>query len=247
MTLVVGIKCRDGVVIGADSITTFGSAIEQEVDDKVKIIEDDVLVASAGDVGLSQAAVGHLKTRWNDVRDCAELTSAREVISGLIWEGMRPALTRAAEASALLGENLANSLACNFMVACPCEDSHKLIVFDKSAQSLEVTLSSPFFSIGSGHFQADPFLAFLKRIFWSDSAPKTLTEGILCALWTLDHVSRVNAGLGVGGRPNVFTLSKVEGAWQAVRVDEDSLGEQLIGVQAAESALRNFRYGFSTD
>lgn len=247
MTLVVGIKCHEGIVIGADSITTFGSAIEQEVDDKIKIINNEVLVASAGDVGLAQAVVGKLQQNWKHVSACTELTDTRNEISSHIWGEIRTALERAAVAQSLFGQDLVDGLACNFMVAFPFEDAQKLIVFDKSAQSLEVTLSSPFFSIGSGHFQADPFLAFVKRIFWSNSAPKTLTDGIFCVLWTLDHVSRVNAGLGVGGDPNVFILSKVQDAWQAERVEEDFLGEQLIALQAAEDALRNFRYGFSPE
>ncbi|MCE2473819.1 MAG: hypothetical protein J4G18_18350 [Anaerolineae bacterium] len=39
MTLIVGVKCKEGIVVGADSITTFGSAIEQEVQNKIKLIE----------------------------------------------------------------------------------------------------------------------------------------------------------------------------------------------------------------
>lgn len=241
MTLIVGIKCQEGIVLGADSITTFGSAIEQEVDDKIQIIKKDVLTASAGVVGLSQLIAGKLCNQWETVTGSDGICNTRNRISELIWSEISPALQRAAEAERMLGDDLAESVACNFMIAFPMGDSHRLLVFDECAQSLEITFSSPFFTIGSGSFQADPFLAFVKRIFWSDSAPKTLAAGIFCVLWTLDHVSRVNAGLGVGGRPNVHVLKKTDSIWQALRISDYHLVEHQMAILEAEDMLRSFR------
>ena len=240
-----GIKCREGIVIGADSVTTFGSAIEQEVDDKIKTIDTDVLVASAGAVGLGQIVFGKLEMHWEEVRARKEVVSARNQISALMWDEIKPALQRAADAEALIGGRIVESLACSFMVAFPIKDSHILLVYDESSQSLEVTYSSPFFTIGSGSFQADPFLAFVKRIFWSDSVPKTLADGVFCVLWTLDHVSRVNAGLGVGGRPHVFVLRKDGSSWQAAKLSQDYIAEQLVSIESAEDSLRAFGSRFS--
>ena len=58
MTLLVGIHCTDGVVIAADSASTFGSApgvftITHPVR-KIQIIADDMIVAGTGEVGLGQ-------------------------------------------------------------------------------------------------------------------------------------------------------------------------------------------------
>lgn len=245
MTLIIGVKCQDALVIGADSVTTFGSAIEQEVDDKIKTIDGDVVVASAGAVGLGQLVFGELKMHWQRVRASNEIFSARNEISEIIWNEVMPAMQRAADAEALLGRKIVESLACNFMVAFPVNDTHTLLVYDESAQSLEVMHSSPFFTLGSGSIQADPFLAFVKRIFWSDSAPKTLGDGIFCVLWTLDHVSRVNAGLGVGGRPNVVVLQKRENEWRAEKLSDDTLDEQLMGIRLAEDYMGDFRHFFS--
>jgi len=241
MTLIIGVKCRDGIVIGADSVTTYGSAIEQEVDDKIKTINGEVLVASAGAVGLGQLVFGTLEKRWNELVAGKDKLSARNEISALVWNEMQPKLQRAADAETLYGRRIVESLACNFMVAFATNDTHVLLVFDDSAQSLEVTYSSPFFSIGSGDFQADPFLAFVKRILWKDGAPRTLADGIFCVLWTLDHVSRVNAGLGVGGRPNVIVLQNQDGRWRAEKLSDDKLGEQLMGIQIAEDYMGRFR------
>ena len=132
-------------MIGADSVTTYGSAIEQEVDDKIKTIDGEVLVASAGDVGLGQIVFGNLEQRWREVVAGKEIVSARKEISALLWDEIKPALQRAADAETLFGRRMVQSLACNFMLAFAINDCHSLLVFDESAQSLEVTFSSPCF------------------------------------------------------------------------------------------------------
>lgn len=57
MTAIVGILCKDGIVIGTDSSATFSasttSTIEQPVK-KISIIENRVIVAGSGQIGLDQ-------------------------------------------------------------------------------------------------------------------------------------------------------------------------------------------------
>jgi len=58
MTIIVGVKCVDGIVIGSDSIATSANgstAIMQiESNDKICIFEKSLIVASTGSVGLAQ-------------------------------------------------------------------------------------------------------------------------------------------------------------------------------------------------
>lgn len=54
MTLLIGILCADGVVIGSDSAATLGSGVLQTPVQKVHVVNDSVLVATAGNVGLGQ-------------------------------------------------------------------------------------------------------------------------------------------------------------------------------------------------
>jgi 20S proteasome alpha/beta subunit len=59
MTAIVGIRCKDGVVIGADSSATFTDGgqvrtIEQPTEKKIEIIGDKVIVAGTGSVGHGQ-------------------------------------------------------------------------------------------------------------------------------------------------------------------------------------------------
>lgn len=244
MTLIIGVKCQDGIVIGADSITTFGTDIEQEVSNKIEFVSGDSLIASAGAVGLSQLIKERLRESWDTVREQENIADARSEIQRVMWSQLRPALEHAADASEILGEELFSASLCSSLLAFPFRDEHVLLSYNQIAQSEEITSEAPFVSIGSGSIQADPFLAFLKRIFWNDSAPEKTSAGVLSILWTLDHVSRVNAGLGVGGRPNVFTLSKGQDSWLAERINEYYLREQLLALEAAEERLRSFRDSF---
>ncbi|MCY4539672.1 MAG: hypothetical protein OXE52_15765 [Chloroflexi bacterium] len=246
MTLIIGIKCSDGIVVGADSITTFGSQIEQEVDNKIQKLSNDAIIATAGAVGLGQLIKDELLRSWKSVIEHNDVGIARNVISNLMWSRIRPAMQRASEVQQIMeaDESIIADVLCNSLITFPIQDSASLLVFDECAQSIEVTFESPFFSIGSGSFQADPFLAFIKRIFWSDRAPEKTSDGVFCVLWALDHVSRVNAGLGVGGRPNVFELKKTNTVWKAERLSEHYLEEQLISIQAAEDKLRELRDRF---
>ena len=54
MTLLVGVLCTDGVVIGSDSAATLGSGVLQSPVKKVYVVNDSILVATAGSVGLGQ-------------------------------------------------------------------------------------------------------------------------------------------------------------------------------------------------
>lgn len=241
MTLIVGVKCKEGIVVGADSITTFGSAIEQEVQNKIKLIEPDGIFAGAGAVGLNQLIEQRISSNWTSLGDVENLADLRGLISELMWTEVGSALERVRDADGVFGTGLAEAIRCNLMIALPHRDTPTLLVYDEVANSIEVTFEAPFFSLGSGGFQADPFLAFVKRIFWDDAAPKTIAAGLFCVLWTLDHVSRVNAGLGVGGRPNVAVLRRNDSTWTAERLNDDYLFEQMQAIPVVEDRLRSFR------
>ncbi len=247
MTLIIGVKCQDGIVIGADSLTTYGSKIEQEVSDKIQFIAPDAVIANAGAVGLSQLINDELRKCWDNVRMKQDANNAKNEISRIMWSQISAAMERADEAHKRLGERVLDSVRCHSLVALPVDNSHLLLFYDESAQPTEITFESTFFSIGSGSLQADPFLAFIKRILWRNSAPNNMAEGIFSVLWTLEHVSRVNAGLGVGGRSNVFVLKTLDNVWTAEKLSKHDLDEQLIAIPVAENYMGEFRHYFSPD
>src|SRR5258705_10616512 len=70
-TAIVGIRCKDGVVIGADSSATFGDGggnrfIEQSTRRKIEIIGENVIVAGTGAVGHMQRFTAVTQKLWSD-------------------------------------------------------------------------------------------------------------------------------------------------------------------------------------
>ena len=238
MTLIIGVKCEDGIVIGADSIVTYGSAIEQEVSDKIDVQSSDVLVAIAGDVGLSQLIKDELQYSWDNIKKNRRKSRLMVAVSQAMLLQILPAMDRTKLAQQNFG-------GCDSMIALPFLNVPVLLTYSKFADPEEVTLETTFASIGSGAFQADPFLAFVKRTFWNDQAPRNTSEGIFGVLWTLDHVAKVNAGLGVGGRSRIAVLKKQGKYWKAVKLSDDHLAEHRLVIDDAEDILRKYRNRFN--
>ena len=71
MTAIVGIRCKDGVVVGSDSSATFGDGvgnrfIEQSTSKKIEIIGDTIIVAGTGAVGHMQRFSAIAQKCWGD-------------------------------------------------------------------------------------------------------------------------------------------------------------------------------------
>jgi hypothetical protein len=70
MTAIVGIYCRDGIVIGADSSASFAHTptfrtFEQRVR-KLEVIGGQIILASTGAIGLGQRFSNIVERYWND-------------------------------------------------------------------------------------------------------------------------------------------------------------------------------------
>ena len=239
MTLIIGAKCKDGIVIGGDTAMTY-SVIEQEVSSKISIEAGYVISASAGSVGMSQLLQARLQRLWTRVT-AWDASRARREISAEIWSEMQPPLERASVLSQIVGQRALDDIYCSLVIALPLRDQPSLLLYDVAAHSEEVEMDMPFVAIGSGQAMALPFLAFVKRVIWNDAAPNTIADGVFGVLWTLQHVIAVNSGLGVGGNPTVAVLEKAYGAWKAHRLDSETLNEHILSVRSAEAALRKNR------
>src|SRR5437867_6343588 len=85
MTLVVGIKCSDGVVVAADSAATMGDGFtrtigQQEVT-KVHQLGQGGIFAATGSIGIAQVLCDHLGT-WCD-QHLTKVPSAVEAMRGV--------------------------------------------------------------------------------------------------------------------------------------------------------------------
>lgn len=237
MTVLVGILCKDGVVLGSDSAATFGSngqpTIGQQSVQKVAVIEEKIVYASTGAVGIAQLIIDSIKTGWKE-RAFNGIKTPEQMMDALgkrIGSLVGPYLQTAQLQRHITGE--ANASLCKSLIAIPVNHIFCLFQFDCGGAPEMATAQLPFVALGSGQGIADPFLALLKRLLWPDCEP-TLAEGRLAAVWTIDHVRQTNAG-GVGGDIQLATLTNAN---QNVRlVEKAEIEEHLQAIGAAEQAL----------
>lgn len=239
MTLLVGILCSDGVVIASDSDATFGtgqaSTIGQMPVQKVYKLADTAIFAATGAVGISQIIADRLSQgmRGNEFRAAASPEQLMHLLGTQINKIVTPYLESGAHVQRIVGN--ANGSLCKSMIAIECKGIPCLFHFDFNGAPERATKDLPFVALGSGQQIADPFLAFLKRLIWSDVQPTT-AEGKLVGVWTTDHVCATNAG-GVGGAVQAMVLTK--GA-RIVELDETITQEHRQLIAGAERSIVAF-------
>jgi ATP-dependent protease HslVU (ClpYQ) peptidase subunit len=238
MTIIVGIKCKEGVVIGADSSATFGAGphlrtIEQLTDHKIQIIKDRVIVAGTGYVGHQQ--------RFSDVvekiyarNDTFGKRSTLDVARALAQDATKDW----AQTNAPRGQYAA-------LVAYEAsDDNFALCEYSVDAFQPEVKQATGlwFAAMGSGQPIVDPFLALLKKVFWS-SGPPGLRGGIFSAYWALQQACELNTG-GIQPPIHIAVLSRdpaQKGRIVASKLGDEQLAEHRDMVAAATAHVASFR------
>jgi hypothetical protein len=213
MTLIVGVKCSDGVVLGADSSATYATSgvqptIRQDTQTKLHVAQDKVIVAVSGPVGLLQSYSDEVdsylvskgnKAAWNKTQQ------AKTELSAMFLKHAKPAWEKAQMILPVAGQQAANVEAGHqTAVAFALEDGPHLLQFTQALNAEEATKDLPFFALGSGQASADVFLAFIRKIFWPDELP-SISAGELSVIWTLDENHQANTRLccrkGKGSHP----------------------------------------------
>lgn len=241
MTALVGIFCSDGVVIGADSAATSALSngmrtVEQPVM-KIDIIDGKIIIAGTGQVGMGQRFSALTHGLWAN----RKLMGKDEF--GFAKELARSAIADFAETNAKTGQYGA-------LVAFPCKsrspNGHHLVEFAVTDFQPEFKNSNLWYvSMGGGQMVVDPFLCFIRDIFWQ-SGPPTLQDGIFAATWLLDYAVAVNSG-GVNAPVRIAVLEKTAGDWRARLVSDEELLEHRDSQSAAKDALRNFKARIVTE
>ena len=230
MTILVGVLCKDGVVIGADSSATFATGnirtIEQPIQ-KIDIVAEQVIVAGTGQIGLGQRFVHQVSTAWT-----------KNEFKGEPIEACRTMCARGindfAETKAPMGQFGA-------LVAFPLKNKLNLCEFATTDFQPELKSERLWYvSMGSGQLIVDPFLGFMRKVFWTDGPP-THQDGIFAVTWALQHAIDLNPG-GVNGpiRVAVLTKDSKTNNHKARLLDEAEISEHLSNVEAAHLHLRGY-------
>lgn len=234
MTLIVGIKCSDGLVLAADGAATFGAmgqqTIRQSVKKKLEIVDNRAVVGVSGPVGLGQRFVGLIHDMWQAKAFSSQPLNkqhkplnkphlAMQAIREQLWRFIEFETKVATVAANATGPAALQQVLSSTMIAIQVGNQPCLFTFDAQASPEEATEDLPFVSIGSGQLIADPFLAFLRRLFWPDRLPD-IAEGKLAAVWTIRHAIQTSPG-GIGEPIQVVQVSLSGSQYMAKELADD--------------------------
>ncbi|MBI3169598.1 MAG: hypothetical protein HYZ22_14030 [Chloroflexi bacterium] len=229
MTSIVGIKCKDGIVIGADSSATFSingqfNIMEQPIE-KIEVIRNHVIVAGTGQIGLGQRFCAIVKKHWDDKQFKGDIETCKTL--------SRLAIDDFIYTQAKMGSYGA-------LVAFPAEKKPALCEFAVSDFQPEIKTEKIWYvSMGSGQPITDPFLAFIREIFWKDGLP-TVNQAIFAVTWILDHAIRINAG-GVNGPIRIAVLETKGEQLEARLLSDTDLDEAKQNVDDIKKYLGEYK------
>lgn len=223
-----GVYCTDGVVIGTDSAATFAAGqvrtIEQRIK-KIDIVSDRVIVAGTGEVGLGQRFHAIVEAGWK---------------SGLF---QRPPIEIGKLLSAEAIKDFGTTNAprdFGALVAFPCKKRPYLLEFSPHAFQPELKTDRLWYvSMGSGQAIGDPFLGFIREVFWHDGIP-SCREAVFAVTWTISQAIALNTG-GVGGPVQIATISHKGGELVAEELSLGQIAEHEDNVRGAIQHLRTYR------
>jgi hypothetical protein len=231
MTAIVGVLCRDGLVIGTDSSTTFGSGmgdktIEQQTE-KLKIYSEAVIVAGTGQVGLGQR-FGHIVEKAYSEKvflGTNHFTTVGTELCKRTIVDFGGTNVKIGQYGALVGFALAEKpYLCEFPVS--------------DFQPEFKTETMWYCSMGSGQPITDPFLALMREVFWNSGLP-SVQDATFAVTWTLDHAVKINPG-GINDPVRIAVLEKQAGKLRARLLDEADLEEHRQNIGQAKDRLRTF-------
>jgi len=230
MTVLVGVRCNDGVVVGADSAATFTMAaqlatIGQQPVKKLAIIEGKIIVAGTGEIGLGQRFCEIVRAGWSNKHFFQpKIEAVRRVTADAVKDfnstGAKPGSFGA-------------------LVAFPCGHHLELCEFAVSNFQPEMKTEDLWYvSMGSGQSIADPCLGFIRQTFWADGAP-SCEDGVFAVVWTLAQAIRLNPG-GICAPMQVAMLTH-EGKNAVARLlESDEIAEHAANVDGAIEHLRQY-------
>jgi hypothetical protein len=207
---------------------------------KLYVIGEDVVLGLSGPIGLGQRYSSELDAKIRNTGNRARwktAAQARKELTKAMWDHAGEVWKRASVVAQTVGAAAAHQEAAHdTLVALPVKDDPCLIGFSHQCESVEYDAHMPIVSIGSGQPVADPFLAFVRRVFWPNSLP-TLNDGVFAAVWALTHTIESLPG-GVGEPIQVVTLSKDSGQWRAQEVPSRDLDEHRLMIKDIQEEMR---------
>ena len=229
MTVLVGVLCSDGVVIGADSLATFGSLSNKTIEQptrKLSVIGGQIIVATSGQIGLGQRFVRVVDIlNQNKKLKGDSIEHAIQISTGLV-DDYRKTSVQQVDIGGLVAFVNKNK-------PCLFEFAYGTIQPEQKDDRIW------YVSMGSGQNIADPFLALMRKCY-CDEGPPDLATGKFITAWTLAHVCETNPG-GVKDPFHLAVLEKHPGhGWSAKELSVDDIAEHNGMIEDAYNHLAKF-------
>jgi hypothetical protein len=253
MTILVGVKCSDGVVIGADSAVTSAAAVGMNAmtETGASKIElpfgaEPLIVATTGSVGMSLRLYGEIKEHYNPGPQSQNIKrwlnhSAVKFATSLAGV----AIKNFTSTYSPIMQNPQIGFGLGALVGYVAEQKPQLVEFDHVqfqpdfkgvADAKGKWRTRPYATMGSGQTMGDPFLAEANNLLFGQDGIPSVKQGRILATWALRHVIKYNTG-GIGGEIQLAVIEKVGGKWQAQHIDAGEC-EQVVG--QIEEHVRSF-------
>lgn len=256
MTVIVGILCMDGgIVVAADSAATFststGALTAKQPTTKLSIIDNQVIFGHSGRVGLSQRLEEIAKDSWEKKKLSKKYnpTEAMQFLRNRFWEDVvKDEVEVAEKIEGSLAQLAQQGVMHDFLIALPpIKETNKpcLIHFNWNCFPEMLSGNLPCVALGSGQQIADPFLSFIRLVFWNNGAPSTIADGLFAAILTLRYVFKTSPAF-VSGPEQIMVLKpgSEELEWIAEEMSDENLGEHFENVDAFEEYTSRYPQKF---
>jgi hypothetical protein len=243
VSVVIGIRCSDGIVLGSDSAASLmsqGMVTAQQRSMKKVAANGRVLSGVTGHTGLAQRIRAELENHLNSGSWTGERQSVVTQMRRHLWINILDQEMRAAKASfKTIGHpSCIDSARTETLVATVIEGRPELVHLNETCAPTLVQDDIPFCSIGVGQPTADPFLAFARRILWPGALPNIGTA-IFSVAWALMHVIHANPN-GIGDPVQLGVLERLADNWVARELPASEIQEHTNSVLEAEQGLQEW-------
>lgn len=246
MTSVIGIHCKDGIVIAADSALTIAGSIEQPYSEKITRVHDDLIVGFAGDLGFAQRFKNTLESNWKAYQTQNPQASAFDLIKNCSAKGIQEYFSTF-QYNNYLPTQQQLAIPTEFLVAFAYKNQHHLVAYPAGHfQPLLLNDHFWYISIGSGSSITNPFLGFIREVFWEDNQSPSLNNGIFSAVMALRLAIKINPG-GVNGPINIVTIRKNDSeTYESQVLHNDEISQHEENVKEAIKYFKKYETIFES-
>ena len=229
MTILLSILCKDGVVIGSDSMSTLGMVgTGVGVPNNKTVVLEDLIVSCAGDDRLMSKFVlflennfHHYAEEFKDSSDVYDLPNKISTEFSKYLYAHYEAMPEQIRNMILISIQQAPGFNFSAFIAFSWKGNHYLFSYCTKLLPAIVRDDGIWHQIrGSGSSVASPSIHLVKKLLDINEKPDVNRGSLLC-YWTIKHAIEVSSG-GIGGNINIKILRKNGGKYQ---IEEGNIAE----------------------